>query len=309
MIIVIALLTFFSVFTVAYFLLKTYSPGAASLRMRLRALDQAVEDRTDIDEELTRPFAQRILSPLSGSLAANLARFTPQSIRRMVEEKMAMGGGFGKLSPDGFLLLWVMLSLAFPAITMFLLGLSGAASNLVVGISMFSFAFGTALPLLMLNRKITERKNNIQKDLPDVLDILTVSVEAGLGFDGALAKLAEKMNGSLVDEFSRVLQEIRIGVTRRDALHAMGTRCDVPDLSLFTTSLVQADQLGVSIGNVLRVQSAAMREKRRQRAEEKAMKAPIKMMIPLVLFIFPTIFIILMGPAMIQIMDSFLGGR
>jgi tight adherence protein C len=275
--------------------------------MRLKALDRVTQERSDIDEELSRPFTERVLSALSGSLASNLMRFTPTAIRRMVDEKLAMGGGFGGLSTDGFLLLWGILAVAFPIIALFLFGLAKSPPNIIVGMAMLAFTIGAALPLILINQRIKDRKKNIQKDLPDVLDILTVSVEAGLGFDGALAKLAEKMKGALVEEFTRVLQEIRVGVTRREALHALGTRCDVADLSLFTSSLVQADQLGVSIGNVLRVQSAAMRERRRQRAEEKAMKAPIKMMLPLVMFIFPTIFIILLGPAMIQIMDSFIG--
>ena len=160
--------------------------------------------------------------------------------------------------------------------------------------------------MLLLNRKITARRKSIQSDLPDALDLLTVSVEAGLGFDGALAKLSEKMKGALVEEFSRTLQEMRIGVPRRDAIRAMGQRCSVDDLSLFTAAVVQADQLGVSIGNVLRVQSAAMREKRRQRAQEKAQKAPVKMLIPLVVFIFPAIFVVLLGPAVIRLMSSLL---
>ena len=307
MIAVLVVLTFLSMFTVIYFMLMAYGPGSASVRMRLKALDRITQDRSDIDDDLTRPFAQRVLSPLSGTLASSLMRVTPKAIRRMVEEKLAMCGGFGGLSTDGFLMLWGVIAVVFPVIAIFLLSLSKAAPNIVVGIAVLAFDFGVALPFILLKQRVKDRKNAIQKDLPDVLDLLTVSVEAGLGFDGALAKLAEKMKGSLVEEFNRVLQEIRVGVTRRDALHALGTRCDVPDLSLFTTSLVQADQLGVSIGNVLRVQSAAMREKRRQRAEEKAMKAPIKMMLPLVLFIFPTIFIILLGPAMIQIMDSLIG--
>ena len=307
MVFLIVFLTFISVFTILYFLLLAFGPGSVSIRMRLRALDRLIQDRSDIDVELTQPFTQRVLSPLTGNLASALTRITPKAIRRMVEEKLAMAGGFGGLNTDGFLTLWGVLAVSFPVITIFLLSLAQAAPNVVVGIAMLTFALGAALPIILLNQRIADRKKNIQKDLPDVLDILTVSVEAGLGFDGALAKLAEKMKGALVEEFTRVLQEIRVGVTRRDALHALGNRCDVPDLSLFTTSLVQADQLGVSIGNVLRVQSAAMREKRRQRAEEKAMKAPIKMLLPLVLFIFPTIFIILLGPAMIQIMDSFIG--
>ena len=302
----IALLTFLCVFTVFY-LVIAFGQGNGIIKLRLRALDRVGQNRSDIDEELTRPFAQRVLAPLSGSMAASLARITPKAIRRMVEDKLAMGGGFGRLSTDGFLLVWGMLALSFLVITAFLLALAGAAPNIVAGCALLAFVFGSAIPIVLLNRRIAERKRNIQKDLPDVLDLMTVSVEAGLGFDGALAKLTEKMKGALVEEFSRVLQELRVGVTRREALHAMGARCDVPDLSVFTSSLVQADQLGVSIGNVLRVQSAAMRQKRRQRAEEQAMKAPIKMLVPLVLLIFPTIFVILLGPAVIQVMDSIIG--
>ena len=133
--------------------------------------------------------------------------------------------------------------------------------------------------------------------------MLTVSVEAGLGFDSALVKLSEKMKGPMVDEFTCMLQEIRIGVARRDALRSLAARCNVQDISLFTSALIQADQLGVSVSNVLRVQSLDMREKRKQRAEEQAMKAPIKMVFPLVFFIFPTLFIVLLGPALLQIIN------
>lgn len=301
---VIVLCTFITVFILVYFLLYTYVPVNDTISMRLKSLD-GLEKRTDIDEELAKPFATRVLSPLSGSLATTLMRLTPQAIRKMVEEKMVMAGGFGGLTIDGFLLVWAFFSFAFPGAMIFFTILMKMPANVVVGFSLIAFAVGVALPYVLLKQKIVTRKKHILKDLPDVLDILTVSVEAGLGFDGALAKLSEKMKGALVEEFTRVLQEIRMGVPRRDALHALGMRCDVPDLTLFTTSLVQADQLGVSIGNVLRVQSAGMRQKRRQRAEEKAMKAPIKMMLPLVIFIFPTIFIILLGPALIQIMGTF----
>ena len=279
------------------------SPNS-TIRMRLKSLDGQAA-RTDIDEELAKPFTTRILSPLSGSLATTLMRFTPQAIRKMADEKLGMAGGFGGLTTDGFLLVWGCSSLFFPSVMFFLTLIMKAAVNVVIGLSMIALAVGVAIPYLLLQQRIVNRKQHIQRDLPDVLDILTVSVEAGLGFDGALAKLAEKMQGALVEEFTKVLQEIRMGVPRRDALRALGIRADVSDLTLFTSSLVQADQLGVSIGNVLRIQSAGMRQKRRQRAEEKAMKAPIKMMLPLVVFIFPTIFIILLGPALIQIMAAF----
>lgn len=305
MLLLITVLTFAVMFLVLYALLSTYAPAQGAVQIRLKALDAMTTGRSDIDEELARPFQERVLAPVVGGMAAVLARLTPQAIRKMVDEKLAAAGGFGRLGPDQFLLFAVFLGLALPLVIGGLTSLTGAAANKVIGLSLIFLAIGLVFPFLLLRQKVAARRKSIQKDLPDVLDILTVSVEAGLGFDGALAKLSEKMKGALVDEFTRVLQEMRIGVPRREALHAMGTRCKVDDLSLFTTSLVQADQLGVSIGQVLRVQSASMREKRRQRAQEQAMKAPVKLLLPLVFFIFPTIFVILLGPAVIQLVAAF----
>ena len=305
MLILIATLASMTTFLVVYLLLSAYVPTQDAIELRLKALENVHQGRSDIEEELAKPFSRRILSPVTKSLAEALTRLAPQSLRRIVEERLVMAGGFGRLNVNEFLLLCGFSAIGLSAVSGLLLIVSKAPGSKLVGLSMATFVIGLLIPMIFLNRKIAARKLSIQKDLPDVLDLLTVSVEAGLGFDGALAKLTEKMKGVLVEEFNRVLQEIRIGVIRRDALFSLGKRCDVPDLSMFTTSLIQADQLGVSIGNVLRVQSVSMREKRKQRAEEKAMKAPIKMMLPLVLFIFPTIFIVLLGPAMIQIAKTF----
>lgn len=305
MLLFITILAAVTIFLLAYLVLTAYIPTRGTVQMRLKALDNMGQGRSDIDEELAKPFSKRILSPVAQSLVHLLMWLAPKSLRRIMEERMIMAGGFGKLSVGEFLLLCGFLALSLPGFVATLLLMMKAPMNKVVGLSMIAFVFGLLIPILLVNQKIATRKLSMQKDLPDVLDLLTVSVEAGLAFDGALAKLAEKMKGALVEEFKRVLQEIRMGVTRREALVSLGKRCNVADLSLFTTSLIQADQLGVSIGNVLRVQSVSMREKRKQRAEEKAMKAPIKMMLPLVLFIFPTIFIVLLGPAMIQIFTTF----
>ncbi|MDW7675951.1 MAG: type II secretion system F family protein, partial [Bacillota bacterium] len=149
------------------------------------------------------------------------------------------------------------------------------------------------------------RKQFIQNELPDVLDLLTISVDAGLGFDAALVKVVEKTDGVLKGEFSKLLQEIKKGKARKNAMKDMAERCQVNDLSTFVGALVQADQLGVSISNILRIQAEQMRLKRRQLAQEKAMKAPIKMLFPLIFFIFPTIFIVLLGPALIQLFETF----
>jgi tight adherence protein C len=301
MVLLITITVALTVFLVTFLLASLCLPVQGQAAMRLKALDGLVAGQEIGDEELNKPFAQRVLAPLTGSLAGSLVRLTPAAVRRMVGEKLAAAGGFGGLGTDGFLLLCGVLSLSFATLGGFAALVRGAAAAKLLGLIVLGAAVGVALPLLLLARRIADRKASIQKALPDVLDLLTVSIEAGLGFDGALAKLSEKMKGPLVDEFGRALQEMRIGVPRREALHAMGLRCDVADLSLFVSAIVQADQLGVSIGNVLRVQSAAMREKRRQRAQEKAMKAPVKMLIPLVAFIFPAIFVVLVGPAAIRV--------
>lgn len=305
MLLLIGVLTFLSLFILIYIALRTYAPVTGPVEMRLRALDSLTENRADLDAELAKPFSQRILSPLTGSVAARLTRFTPRAIRHMVEEKLAAAGGLSGMGSNEFLLLTLFLSTALPLTSTLLLLMARAPLRQVIGISLYALAGGAYLPFFILRRKIKTRRHSMVKDLPDVLDLLTVSVEAGLGFDGALHKLSEKMSGALVEEFTRLLNEMRVGVPRRNALVAMAGRCSVEDVSVFVTSLVQADQLGVGIGNVLRVQSAAMREKRRQRAQEAAMKAPVKMLLPLVLFIFPTIFVILLGPAAIQLIGTF----
>ncbi len=301
----ITVLSFLTIYIIAYITLKTYAPVEGAAELRLRALDALMENRTDLEQELELPFAQRILSPLTGSVAARLTSFTPKALRHMVGEKLLAAGGLGGMGGNEFLLLTLFLGSALPLIVAILGVLMDLRIHQTVAFALIALAVGIYLPFLILNRKIISRRRRMVKDLPDVLDLLTVSVEAGLGFDGALHKLSEKMKGALVEEFSRLLNEIRVGVPRRIALLALANRCNLEDVNVFTTSLVQADQLGVGIGNVLRVQSAAMREKRRQRAQEAAMKAPVKMLLPLVLFIFPTIFVILLGPAMIQLIGTF----
>lgn len=156
-----------------------------------------------------------------------------------------------------------------------------------------------------LSRRIQNRKNKILKDLPYTLDLITVSVEAGLSFDGAIARVISNIRGELCDEFAKSLKEITMGIERKAALKNMSERCDVKELSMFISSLIQADELGVSLSKVLRIESANLREHRRQVSREKAMKAPIKMLFPLIFFIFPTIFIIILGPAVIRMITIF----
>jgi tight adherence protein C len=164
---------------------------------------------------------------------------------------------------------------------------------------------GFFLPVLWLGSKIKKRQHEIIKSLPDAMDLLTIAVEAGMGFDGALQKVAEKWANELSKGFAKVVQEMRLGVIRREALRNMSQNMDVPDVTSFVAAIIQADQLGVSIAKILRIQSEQMRVKRRQRAEEQANKAPIKMLFPMVFLIFPALFVVLLGPAVLILMETF----
>ncbi len=192
----------------------------------------------------------------------------------------------------------------FGLVLFVLLRQSSAKAILIVG---FFLVFGFLYPRMWLSRKVKTRQRLLKEQLPDSLDLLTIMVEAGLGFDAALARLVDKAQNELSQEFALVLSEVRLGKSRRQALQQLGTRTNVEDIATFVTSLVQADQLGVSIARVLRVQSAQMRIKRRQRAEEAAHKAPIKMLFPLAFLIFPAMFIIILGPAVPGLMHGLAG--
>jgi tight adherence protein C len=195
------------------------------------------------------------------------------------------------------------------AILLFLLFAVGVR-NVSFGIilAVVGLLLGYTLPEFWLGRRVSSRQKAILRMIPDTLDLLTISVRAGLGFDAALAKVVEKLPGPLTDEFRRALAEVRVGKARRDALRDMIPRTNVQPLSNFIGAIIQAEQLGVSISKVLQVQSEQLRIERRQRAEEAAAKAPIKMLLPLVGCIFPSLFIVILGPAMISIMVT-LGGN
>ncbi len=256
-------------------------------------------------EELNLPLFQRIAKPVLAQASARLSKILPAAKHDSLQKKLTLAGNPGNLTPYEFTLIRYFLIFGLPLIS----GLISINFNPSLGHNLLiitaAFALGCTLPNLYLNSLIKGRKEEIQNNLPDALDLLTVSIEAGLGFDAALIKVIEKFKGALSQEFARVLQEIKKGKPRREALKDLASRCEVEDLTNFISSVVQADQLGVGIGNVLRVQSRQMRQKKRQRAEEQAMKAPVKMLFPLVFFIFPTIFIVLLGPAVIQIIETF----
>jgi tight adherence protein C len=222
-----------------------------------------------------------------------------------IEEKLQLAGIPFGMTPVDFRLLQTGLLVVFPI----LFGGYGALLNGGAGL-IFIFAVvgilaGLALPHFYLKQKTKVRNRFALRELPDILDLLTVSLEAGLGFDGAVSKVVSKKEGVIADEFHRCLEEIRLGKTRREALSAIRDRLDVNEVKSFISSILQAEKLGVGMVQVLRVQSSDVREQRKQRAEEEAMKAPIKMLFPLVLFLFPSLFIVLLGPAIIQFIQAF----
>ncbi len=254
------------------------------------------------DIELSLSFRDRILMPVLRKLADLTTRFTPQKqleqTRRMLE-LAAM-----TTDPTMFFAMRIVLTLAFVLGSIMLFFVLAPQPFLTaLGYTVAAAALGYILPVMSVKSKIKRRQDSIIKALPDALDLLVICVEAGLGCEAALGKVYEKWDNQLSIAFGRVLREIQLGKLRREALRDMSLRMDVPDVNAFTAAIIQADQLGVSMAKILRVQSDQMRTKRRQRAQEKAHQAPVKMMIPMVLLIFPSIWIVLLGPAIIQVMS------
>jgi tight adherence protein C len=246
----------------------------------------------------------RVLSPLMNRLAALTLRFLPKTDSQAIYQKLMAAGLARSMSTQMYLAVRGA-SVILPAGLGFLLAVSGAlgVAGLLVGLG--GAAVGFIGPDFYLNARIRSRREAMQAELPNVLDLLCVSVEAGLGFDAAIVKLSERMEGPLVDEFAMVLQEMRIGESRAAALKSMAERVDVKEVSQFCRALIQADQLGIALARIMRVQSRDMRVRRQLAAEERAMKAPVKMLFPTVLFIFPSIFVVALGPAALQLMNSF----
>jgi tight adherence protein C len=254
--------------------------------------------------ELSRPFSERILLPMIRGSSTFVSRFTPQRSIENTQHKLELAGNPNNWSAAEFLGIRGLAALLLAALTFVLLMLTGAGVTRQLLFSGAMGLLGFFLPVVWLGRRIKSRQDEIIKTLPDALDLLTISVEAGLPFDGAMQRVAEKWDNELSKGFQRLLTEMQVGKSRRDALRDMSDKMDVPDVTSFVAALIQADQLGISIAKVLRIQAEQMRIKRRQRAEEKAQQAPIKMLIPMTFLIFPTILIVIMGPALLVLKES-----
>lgn len=280
------------------------------LQSRLDEFNQRGET-IDLEKiELSLPFTERIIYPVARKLGEIAVRFTPQNALQSTARKLELAGNPGKLDPTMFLSLQFIVALFIGGILILVFTIGGKSFPLgqrlliIIG----GFVLGFFFPQLWLTSKIGKRQKEVRKALPDALDLLTICVEAGLGFDAALAKVSEKWESELSLAFSRVIQEIQLGKIRREALRDMADRLGIPEMTSFVAAVIQSEQLGVSMAKVLRIQSDQMRVKRRQRAEEEAHKAPIKMLIPMAGLIFPSLMITLMTPAAIRLMNSALSG-
>jgi tight adherence protein C len=253
-------------------------------------LPSAREDRLSLRE--------RVFVPLSGRVARLALRVNRRESLEQVHQRL-LAAGMGTVSPSGFIAAKVLIAGAGGLCG--LLFWVGAGGSVGFMITVALAAAGYVAPGYVVGVRARRRRDQVQAALPDALDLLAVSVEAGLGFDAAIAKLVEHMQGPLIDEFGLALSEMRVGEARQVALKKMSGRVDSPELAAFVRAIIQADQLGISLGKILRVQAVDTRHKRQTAAEEKAMKAPIKMLFPTVLFIFPAMFIVVLGPAMLNL--------
>ncbi|CAN5525181.1 type II secretion system F family protein [soil metagenome] len=279
------------------------SKSSARIEERLA---QYVDNPTTMEElELMLPFSERVLAPVILKVARSASRLTPRSNIEKLKQNLLEAGSPSKVGPSEFLGLRLVVGGVAGGAFFLMFVVTGASLGQLLLFPLVIAGIGYMIPGIWLSRKIKARKNEIQMSLPDAIDLLTISVEAGLGFDPALQRVAEKWDNELTREFRRMLSEIRMGKSRREALREMANRVNIDDLNVFIASVVQADQLGVSISQVLRVQSKQMRLRRRQRAEEKAHKAPIKMLFPMILLIFPAMYVVILGPAIPQIMGGF----
>lgn len=283
-------------------LLRLRQPDAIGER-----LNQFTERAMTLEDlELQQPFHERVIIPATRSILATLGKYGPKQSAERLKVNLQMAGNPGGITPAMFVGLRVVLALILGAIVILVTFRTMPPTQALL-YSVVGLVLGYMLPVIWLGRKITQRKRAITKALPDALDLLCISVEAGLAFDLALQRVTQKWDDDLSREFKKVLSDIRLGRTRREALKDLADRTGVEDVQTFTAAVIQADQLGVSMSKILRLQSDQMRVRRRQRAEELAQQAPIKMLFPMVFLIFPALFVVILGPAVPRIMSS-IGG-
>ena len=251
--------------------------------------------------ELQRPFSERFLRPAIERLGSIMSRSTPQKARQNLMNRLDLAGRPGNLTPEDFAAVRIVAAAVLAAVGLLIGLLLANPVYLVISLALGA-VLGFYAPVLWLKQKVDARRAEIQKGLPDAMDLLVIAVDAGLGFDAALARVTDKYKNALSDEFAKVLREVSLGRPRLEAMDEMGRSSGVDDLHNFIQAIIQSEQFGTGIGKILRIQADEMRRKRRQRAQEKAAQATLKMMLPMVGCIFPTLWIVLLGPAALILM-------
>ena len=297
------------VLSLACLAVAVYLVGEAATlpsRQRVSSVRRAANyGRISLASDAVPRFRERVVSPLVQRMAATVLRLNPKTTVETTAARLLSAGLANRVSPSAFLAAKGAAALA-GAIFGFALGSTGGAVGGFL-LALAGTGAGFIAPEVLVSTRIRSRREAVKSDLPDTLDLLAVSVEAGLGFAGAIAKVTEHMDGALAEELALVLGEMRVGESRSEALKKLAERVPAPEVAAFVRSIIQADQLGISLGRILRVQAADSRLRRQAAAEERAMKAPIKMLFPTVLFIFPAMFLVVLGPAVLSI-EKALGG-
>lgn len=298
-------MTFFS-----FYLLAARRKLAPQTKIKARMLRlnraESAADQVRIDSEhLNLPFVERIIYPLLTRAEQHLIKLAPDHIAEMLRIRIMKAGKQRLWRVNGFVCFWVLSTVAFAGVAAFFTVYVMHFIILQVMAIVLGMSFiGGALPLMFLDSLIAKRQKNMRQQLPEVLDLICVSMQAGLSFDGAMAKAVEKMRGDFIDECNKMLQDVRMGMTRQQALKQLSLRCGLQEVQLFTAAVIQAERLGVSLSKTLEIQSENMRERHRQKLKAQALKAPVKIIAPLVLFIFPTLFIVVLAPMVLIVMKS-----
>jgi tight adherence protein C len=284
---------------------STGKPAIEDASDYLRSLEELNETEDEFEALLQTPFLQRVMRPLGSSAFESISRMFPRNYRDQVRQQLLFAGLSTQYRAEEIIVGQVLLSGGLLILTLLMAVFGLAHDNLALALIVGLPTVGALLPRAWLSRKVQERQDTIRMDLPDTLDLMAISVEAGVGFEAAMAVVCEQFNSALAEEFSRTLREMELGLSRREALQNLKRRTEVPELSTFILALTQADALGMPIGRVLKTQATEMRSKRRQWAREKAGKLPVKILFPLVMCIFPAVMVVVLGPAASQIGKAF----
>lgn len=305
-----ALIAVAATFVTVFLAVSLATVGSADRRRTLELLRTQVGSTANLnlrEQALGRPFVERVMAPVVSGLAGGVKRLTPVGTRQRIAEKLVLAGNPAGWDADRVVMFKVVGIVALGLAGYVLGAMAGLSGVLGVALIALCALIGWAIPGAALAQAVERRQTSIRKALPDTLDMLTISVEAGLGFDAALLHVTQQVPGALSQEIGRMLHEMQLGVSRVDAFRHLGERTNVEELKGLVLAMVQADVFGVSIAGVLRAQSHELRIRRRQRAEEKALKLPVKLLFPMILCIFPALMVVIAGPAVVKIMHAFFG--